>query len=293
MREKFVATRVNFRKSPYKPSESRVLAFHSTINRPDMTTPTYDIEKLGYDRVAEAEDASKWHFVWAHGWGQNRAAMKPLAQSLFTLGTHDFLDFPGFGTSPKPDTAWTTADYADNAAAWLSHNDTGKPVVWIGHSFGCRVGIQLASRHPGTINRMMLIAGAGLPRQRSVLEQAKFSGRVYGYKALKRLAPLAGVSQDKLRERFGSADYKAAGAMRDILIKVVNEDLSEVATGITCPVQLVYGANDTETPSNIGERLNKLIPKSELAILEGLDHYTVLDDGRHQVAKRLKALLEA
>lgn len=258
-----------------------------------MTDLDYDIDQLVFDRVADAGDAAKWHFVWAHGWGQNRAALKPLAQSLFTTGTHDFIDFPGFGSSPKPNAAWSTADYADFMARWLTHNATGKPVVWTGHSFGCRVGIQLAARHPGLIDRMMLVAGAGLPRQRSSLEQAKLKGRVYGYKALKRLAPLAGISQDQLRDRFGSADYKAAGAMRDILIKVVNEDLSDVAQKITCPVHLVYGSRDAETPPEIGERLAKLIPTAQLAILDGLDHYSVLGDGRHQVAKRLKTLLGA
>lgn len=258
-----------------------------------MTSLHYDISTIGFDRISEASSDAPWHFVWAHGWGQNRAAMQPLAQSLFSLGTHDFLDFPGFGTSPKPETAWTTADYADVAKAWLDKNGTGKPVVWIGHSFGCRVGIQLASRHPGTLDRMMLVAAAGLRRKRSPLEQAKFKGRVFAYKALKHLAPLAGVSQEQLRDKFGSADYKAAGAMRDILLNVVNEDLTKAASAITCPVHIVYGSRDTETPPEIGQRLHKLIPGSELAILDGLDHYSVLGQGRHQVAKRLKNLLEA
>ncbi|MFT5507777.1 MAG: pimeloyl-ACP methyl ester carboxylesterase [Hyphomicrobiaceae bacterium] len=258
-----------------------------------ITERDYDIQQLGFDRVNEAGNNGRWHFVWAHGWGQNRAAMKPLAQSLFTMGTHDFIDFPGFGTSPKPDAAWDTADYADFMADWLKNNATGKPIVWSGHSFGCRVGLQLAARHPGVIDRMLLVAGAGLPRKRSAFQQAKLNGRIYSYKALKRLAPLAGISQDQMRDKFGSSDYKAAGAMRDILIKVVNEDLSEVATKITCPVQLVYGSGDTETPPDIGERLEKLIPSATLAILDGLDHYSVLGDGRHQVAKRLKTLLEA
>lgn len=258
-----------------------------------MTDPDYDIDQLIFDRVADAGDAARWHFVWAHGWGQNRAALKPLAQSLFTVGTHDFIDFPGFGSSPKPAAAWSTADYADFMARWLAQNTLGKPVVWVGHSFGCRVGLQIAARHPGAIDRMLLVAGAGLPRRRSALEQAKLKGRVYGYKALKRLAPLAGVSQDQLRDKFGSADYKAAGDMRDILIKVVNEDLSDVAAQVACPVHLVYGREDTETPPDIGERLAQLIPGAHLAVLDGLDHYSVLGAGRHQVAKRLKTLLGA
>lgn len=258
-----------------------------------MTNPQYDIDQLRFDRVATAGKAVKWHFVWAHGWGQNRNAMRSLAESLLTIGTHDFIDFPGFGDSPKPVDPWGTADYADVASQWLDHNSTDKPVVWVGHSFGCRVGLQLASRHPNAINRMMLIAAAGLPRQRSAFEKTKLKGRIYGYKALKRLAPLVGISQAQLRSRFGSPDYQAAGSMRDILTNVVNEDLSEVATRITCPVHLVFGSRDTETPPDIGERLNSLIPDSQLAILDGQDHYTVLDEGRHQVAKRLKMLLGA
>ncbi|MBU2533083.1 MAG: alpha/beta fold hydrolase [Alphaproteobacteria bacterium] len=255
-----------------------------------MTLPHYDIAQIGFDRISEANHGA-WRFVWAHGWGQNRSAMQAMAQSLFTLGTHDFIDFPGFGSSPGPQAAWDTADYADVIAQWLRRTGTGRPVVWIGHSFGCRVGIQIAGRHPDALDRMMLVAAAGLPRRRTALQQARLSARIYGYKALKRLAPLAGLSQDALRDKFGSADYKAAGAMRDILIKVVNEDLSDVARNITCPVELVYGSRDTETPPDIGERLAALVPRAHLTILDGLDHYTVLGEGRHQVAKRLKALL--
>jgi hypothetical protein len=38
------------------------------------------------------------------------------------------------------------------------------------------------------------------------------------------------------------------------LVKTVNENLSEVAATITCPVVLFYGTDDTETPPDIGQR---------------------------------------
>jgi pimeloyl-ACP methyl ester carboxylesterase len=255
-----------------------------------VTGPDYDLSRLTVDRLGDP--GGRWHFVWGHGWGQNRDGLKGLAQSLFAFGTHDFLDFPGFGASPRPAATWTTADYADLVNRWLQANRTGAPVVWVGHSFGGRVGIQLASRHPDAVSRAVLIAAAGLPRQRSGLEQARLKGRVWTYKALKRLAPLAGVSEDDLRRRFGSADYQNAGAMRDIFLEVIREDLTDVARRITCPVHLIYGAADTETPPEIGERLARLIPGANLTVLDGLDHYSVLAEGRHQVAKRLKAWLE-
>lgn len=253
-------------------------------------TPDYDLSRLAFDRLGEA--AGRWHFVWGHGWGQNREAMKSLAQSLLAFGTHDFIDLPGFGASPRPVATWTTADYADVVHRWLSANATAAPIVWVGHSFGGRVGIQLAARHPDTVSRAILIAAAGLPRQRSTMEQARLKGRIWTYKALKRFAPLAGVSEDDLRRKFGSADYQNAGAMRDIFLEVIREDLSGEARRITCPVHLIYGSADTETPPEIGERLAKLIPDARLTVLDDLDHYSVLDAGRHQVAKRLKAWLE-
>ena len=45
--------------------------------------------------------------------------------------------------------------------------------------------------------------------------------------------------------------------------------------------------DDRETPPEIGERLSALIPRAALSVLPGQDHYTVLGDGRHIVAKRM------
>ncbi|HUS96032.1 MAG TPA: alpha/beta hydrolase [Hyphomicrobiaceae bacterium] len=256
-----------------------------------MNAHTYDLATLSHDSLACTGGTARWRFIWAHGWGQNRKAFAPLAQSFQSLGDHVLLDFPGFGNSPQPRETWTTADYADLCARFLEANPTSAETVWIGHSFGGRVGLQLAARHPKTLARMCLIASAGLPRQRSAIEKARVTGKVYTYKALKKLAPLIGMDTGKLRDRFGSTDYKAAGAMRDILIKTVKEDQTKSAATIRCPVQLIYGERDTETPPEIGRRLAQLIPGAKLHILDGQDHYSVLGEGRHQVAKRLRDFL--
>ena len=97
---------------------------------------------------------------------------------------------------------------------------------------------------------------------------------------------------DKLRSRMGSADYKSAGAMRPILSRVVAEDLSTVAGQVLCPTLLIYGENDIDTPPEIGERLARLMPDARLILLPGFDHHTILSEGRHQVASRIKAFVE-
>jgi len=208
-------------------------------------------------------------FVWAHGWGQSRHALMPLAEALAGQGTHILLDFPGFGDSPAPPDVWDTGDYADATAELLAARPPAGKTIWVGHSFGCRVGLQIAARHPHAVGGLFLIAGAGLPRQRSLAERIRLGARVRSFKALKRAAPVLGLDVEKLRQRFGSKDYASAGQ-------------------VACPVQLVYGENDTETPPEIGERLSRLIPRAELTVLPRHDHYTVLTTGKHQVLKRLR-----
>jgi pimeloyl-ACP methyl ester carboxylesterase len=226
------------------------------------------------------------HFIWAHGWGHDHRAFLPLARALERRGSHSLIDFPGFGQSPPPPTAWTTADYADHTATWLAGLPRARR-IWIGHSFGCRVGLQLGARHPDTVDAMVLIAAAGLQRKRTSLEQLSMRARVAAYKSLKVLDRL-GVDTTAMRGKFGSADYRNAGPMRGVLVNVVREDLSDVARQVRCPVELVYGEQDTETPPEMGERFASFIPGARLIVLPRFDHITILTAGLHQVQNQIE-----
>jgi pimeloyl-ACP methyl ester carboxylesterase len=239
-----------------------------------------------WQSVGAAVGTAPLHFIWAHGWGQDHRAFLPLATALERRGTHSLVDFPGFGDSPPPPAAWSTADYADAMADWLSTLPRAKR-IWIGHSFGCRVGLQLAARHADAIDGLFLVAAAGLQRTRTPLQQLKIKMRVTAYKSLKFL-PQLGIDTTALRAKFGSADYRNAGAMRPILVKVVQEDLTDVARAVRCPVQLVYGELDDETPPEIGQRLAKLVPNAAVSVLPRFDHYTILTTGAHQVQHQLE-----
>lgn len=221
--------------------------------------------------------------VWGHGWGQSHQAFVPLATSLEKMGQHVLVDFPGFGDSPAPENIVGTEDYADLIASWAKDQGINK-LIWIGHSFGCRVGIQLAARYPDLVQSMILIAAAGLPRKKSLYK----TFRILTYKALKAL----GVNKDWLAAKFGSTDFKNAGPMRAIFVKVVNENLTDQANQVQCPVQLIYGDQDTETPPDIGQRLEKLITNAKMVSLAGQDHYSVLGQGRHQVASLIRNFIK-
>jgi pimeloyl-ACP methyl ester carboxylesterase len=241
-------------------------------------------------RLEGGAKAGAPELIWAHGWGHSHASLLPLAEAMRQRADSWLIDFPGFGASPLPPGPWGTADYADAMADWLG----GLPVrkrVWVGHSFGCRVGLQLAARYPDSADALFLIAAAGLQPRRSLMTRAQRLPRRLAFRAMRAMTP-EGPARDRLRERYGSADYRAAGAMRPVLVKAVNEDLSEVARAIHMPVVLVHGEGDTESPPEIATRLHALIPGSRLHLLRGFDHLSILGDGRHQVTHLLGELLE-
>lgn len=230
--------------------------------------------------------------VWTHGWGLSHATFLQIIQSIENIGHHIVVDFPGFGESPKPPDIWGTEEYADALANFIK-SKTDHPVIWVGHSFGGRTGIQIATRHPELIKGLCIIAGAGIPKPASLAKKHYNSLKVKGYKALKKLVPLGLVDEDWLKSKFGSPDYRNADPfMRNILVKVVNENLFEIAKNIECPTQLIYGEKDTETPPEIGKTLNELIQGSDLKVLEGLDHYSILAEGRHQITPIIKRFID-
>ncbi|HEY8963103.1 MAG TPA: alpha/beta hydrolase [Alphaproteobacteria bacterium] len=229
--------------------------------------------------------------IWAHGWGQDGGAFAPTAQSLAGFCTNYLFDFPGFGKTPFSGETWGTRNYADYIAQWLRTLPPGKK-LWIGHSFGGRVGLQMAAHHPDLIDGLVLVGTAGIPPKRTAVQRMNNWVRVYTFKAMKLFVP-EGPKRDALRARFGSADYRRAGALRPTFVKVVNENLMPEAAAIAKPTLIICGAKDDQAPPNISERLHNSIAGSAYHLLPGFDHYTILSDGRHQVAALIKGFLES
>ena len=84
---------------------------------------------------------------------------------------------------------------------------------------------------------------------------------------------------DKLKSKFGSADYRnATPRMRDILVKTVNEDLTDLLPTIKYSTLLIWGDRDTATPFSDAEKMNKLIKDSGIVKVEGAGHYSYLEN---------------
>lgn len=236
------------------------------------------------------------HIIWGHGWGQTHASLLPLADSLKHIAHHWLIDFPGFGQSPPPKYILGSLEYAKIVADWIrSTLPTGSKKIWVGHSFGGKVGVNLAANYPDLINGLFLIAASGIPRKRTLLQQVIVKIKIKVFKLLKYLNKIINNNNylDLLKTKFGSADYKNASNphMRSILVKIVNENLANMANQIICPTELIYGELDTETPVIIGKEFNKLINNSKIYIIPKQDHYSILHETKSQILYLLKQFM--
>ena len=230
--------------------------------------------------------------IWLHGWGQTHASLLPLAELMEKRATNILFDLPGFGRTERLKRGAASPDYAVALAAELAALPAGRRLV-VGHSFGCRVGLRLAAGWPQLVGGLVLIAPAGLPRRRGILWQAKAAGlKLIGRMARSVDRFLGSRLHDRFAGRFGSADYRNAGPLRETFVKIVNEDLTAVARQISQPVAIVVGEDDTETPPEISRRYEQLIENAGLVVVPGFGHLDILSRGRHQLGARLSRFLE-
>lgn len=179
--------------------------------------------------------------VALHGWGRTRDDFRGL---LTRPGTVAF-DLPGFGSSPQPDDVWGAREYADLVARALAPVvERSGPVIVVGHSFGGRVATCLAANHPHLVGGLLLI---GVPLIRTKPGRPSLTFRFA--RSANKVGLYSDDQMERLRHRKGSADYRAStGVMRDIFVRVVNEDYTNELDRVECPTAFLWGCDDSAAP---------------------------------------------
>lgn len=217
--------------------------------------------------------------VALHGWGAPGLMRQP-AERLAPLGYRVYApDLPGFGQTDPPPEAWSVQDYVKFVLMYMDANAIEQAYL-IGHSFGGRLGLVLGADHSERIRKMALADSAGVPSPSPATTRARLSL----YKGIRDTLYRIGATKtaDSLREwhgkRYGSADFKSAGALRETFVRVVNEDLLPYAARVKCPTLLFWGEKDEDTPLWQGQLLEKTIPDAGLIVYPGAGHYSYLEN---------------
>jgi len=83
---------------------------------------------------------------------------------------------------------------------------------------------------------------------------------------------------ERLRQKFGSADYRrATGVMRDVLVKAVNETYESPLHAFAGPIELVWGADDDQVPVAVAEAARAQSRQAELIVIPGVGHFVPRD----------------
>ena len=205
-----------------------------------------------------------------HGWGRSHADFAGVLAATYDQQALDAvaLDLPGFGASPAPPEGWGAKEYAEFVLPLLDEMADG--VVVVGHSFGGRVAVELAAMREDRVAALVL---SGVP----LVRLGRPPRPRVRYRIVRSLAGAGILSQvrlDRARERYGSRDYREArGVMRDVLVRVAAEDYRPALAGVRCPVELVWGEQDTAVPLAVARSALGLVGKGRLTVLAGVDHF--------------------
>ena len=121
--------------------------------------------------------------VLMHGWGCDFSTVRSIA-AVLEPGMHVYnLDLPGHGRSPEPPSVWGVGEYTDLVNGFIDKLQLEDPVL-IGHSFGGRIAIMLASQRP--LSKMMLVDAAGIKPKRPL----KYYIKVFSFKTARHVLPL-------------------------------------------------------------------------------------------------------
>ena len=227
-----------------------------------------------FERRGEGEN----RILVLHGWGCSGSFFHNAADAMKDCA---FLipDLPGHGRSSCPDEPWGVEEYARCVYQLLKEN-AFLPCGIMAHSFGGRIALVLADQHPADFDRLVLTGCAGIRPEKTEAQKK----REAEYKKEKRrletvgkipfLRHYADVMTEDLRQRYGSADYKALSPqMRQTFSKIVENDLRPLLPGIQAQVLLIWGDKDTETPLWMGRTMEKEIPDAGLVVFENDDHF--------------------
>jgi len=246
----------------------------------------HDDLALNYEVIGEGTP-----LLFLHGWGHSLNTFKLVADNMKKRFRCYLVDLPGFGGSSIPPLSWDSRNYADFMRDFIEDLNLNELSI-VGHSFGGKVAVLVSSLLGDRVRKLVLINSAGIkpPVRISKLFKIYLFKFARTIKNSRILLKIGDIIYERVERYSGSADYLSAGQMREILKRVVREDISPELSELRCPVLLLWGEKDDSTPMRDAYRMRELILDSKLIVYPDMGHY-LPHESPHQIAHHIKSFI--
>lgn len=220
--------------------------------------------KLSVKVVGEA--TGKVDIVLIHGTGSSYEMWNRQAEMLPRHGYRCFLlNLRGHGDTHEPGEPTDLAVHVNDVLETLEHAGIQFPAVFLGHSLGSIISLNIAQTRPELTHTLLL---AALPGKVYAPVAAAFKLFLKG--------PFEAIRGRKLHEKMAWRERTLFNTPVHSLSQIVenfhNMDLLAEAVALQCPVHLSAGRFDPVAPIDQIVKMHKTIPGSSLKIFDLAGH---------------------
>ena len=208
------------------------------------------------------------------------------------------VDLPGFGQSPMPREDISISGYGRWLDALLSELDIEAAAV-VGNSMGGFIAAETAIKFPHRVERLVLVAAAGLSiehqRDERILRFLEVTENIAQYvgahflsksdalvrrrRGRKLLMSIVAAHPEDLDPRLTKEQISGANKPGFVpaLDALTNYPIRDRISEIGCPTLIVWGPKDKLVPIKDAHEFDRLIPDSKLLIYEDTGHVPMLE----------------
>ncbi len=224
-------------------------------------------------------DEEKSSILLIHGSGLTHIVWSLHEQFYASQGFNILsVDLPGHGNSEGP--SLKSIEEISDWVKSLMNVLNIKKIIIIGHSQGCLVGIDFASRYPNLINSLVLVAGCyKMPVNRDLINYAEAGDEKaillmmkWGYEGSK--AFIGGNPVKKI--------INSSREIREVLAVDLNacnnyKGGKESLEKINCQTLCIFGDLDKMVPLEVGNKMISMIKNSEKKIINNCGHMIIFE----------------